>query len=195
MSKTLTISSPSQGSETDLHVPFRVGHELWALWAAGLIESPRPPPSEEETSIILPAHSLIDINPPCRIEEIVDENSEARVPAIPQSPDSSNLELQESLDSRSLVPFVENFVDPTIELSVAEDPVVAVADVVKAKVRYLRKHLNDPNPARTRRKPDKPVPANNLFGRSGRRRCLQCRKWRQKVPHLVMAANDMLVRI
>jgi len=195
MSKPLTISSPSHGSDTDISVPFPVGHEQWALWAAGLMNSPAAPPSEEETSNILPAQPLPDINPPYRFEEIQDENSDPQAPANVKATDSSNLELQDSLDSQALVSFVVNFGDPIVEPFVAEDPVPDVAKVVRAKVRYPPNHLKDRDPSRTRRKSDKPVAANNLYGRSGRRRCLQCRKWRQKVYQFVMAVNNIPVRI
>jgi hypothetical protein len=168
MLKRLTISSPSNGSETDLRVPFPVGHELWALWAAGLIDSTTAVLSEEETSLILSPHPLNDINP-CRIEEIVDDNTDDSAPAIALSTDSSNLDLPENRESRAsaLVPFAASFSDPIIEPSIPEDSIPAVVQIVRAKVRYLPNHLNDRNSSRARRKWDKPVSTNNLFGRSG----------------------------
>jgi hypothetical protein len=185
MLKSLTNSSPSNGSEIDLRVPFPVGHELWALWAASMINSPVAPASEEETPSILHGQRLIDVDPGCRIDGIWDEESDGPAPAVAQSGDFSSVESQQSLESQALVPFVESFGDPITELSGAEDPVPTVAEVARTKVRYLPDNLNVRNPSRTRRKSDKPVPANNPLGRAGRRRCLRCRKRRQKVSHLV----------
>jgi len=140
MLRRLTISSPSNGTETDLCGPIPIAHELWALWAAGLVEPPlaSPPEAGTGTSIILPARPSIEIDPRRRIEEIPDENIDNLIPALARSTAISIVQLQENLEGRHLVPFVEGLSNPISELDLAEDP---IADVVRPKVRYLLYHV------------------------------------------------------
>lgn len=65
---------------------------------------------------------------------------------------------------------------------------------IVGKQRYM-KHSLDLTKYRRRRNLNPHIQGNNFYGRRGKKRCVQCRKWRQKVSNIVFVFSDSKVRV
>lgn len=126
-----------------------------------------------------------------------DENSQLRPYAVDQiladecwtiidlQPFESNTPLEDNDFDVSASVFTEvekPYAVPVKTSSISMQTLAALNTPQLETFQALIQHPNSPKPKRTRRKRMSIAPkGQNPYGRIGRRRCLQCRKWRQKV--------------
>lgn len=127
-----------------------------------------------------------NILPPDDTEDFPDSNTSSSAIfvrfSLPYMRESSSLflELNEDINETNLAGQMAEAVNGNVDEPDYNPQTYSNTFVSEKKPRYLQL-ISWRNISRTRRKTQQVIIGHNFYGRKGKKRCLQCRKWKQKV--------------